>query len=96
MAKFEPFYRVGCVINEKAHKGVGGAVNATWGKLRKEKGKMFISKWIFWVIGIIIWIWLIYISGCRKGDYDFVSPIIGWAIFLIGIAGLLGFLVAHC
>lgn len=29
--------------------------------------------------------------GRSKGDYDLFSPIIGWAIFVIGIAFAVGF-----
>lgn len=44
MAKFKPLYRAGCVINEKAHKGVGGAVNATWGQIKKgERENVYIK-----------------------------------------------------
>jgi len=34
--------------------------------------------------------------GKAKADYDFVSPILGGAVLLIGMAVVLGFLFGRC
>ena len=51
---------------------------------------MFIPTYILWIIGIIIWIGFSLYIGRPRGNFDFVSPLIGFSIILIGLAFIIG------
>ena len=54
---------------------------------------MFIPVWIFWILFGIIIIITGYKIGKQRGSYDFISPIFGIGIILIGIFFTIGFLL---
>jgi len=54
---------------------------------------MYLPTWIFWTAGVMAWIGLIAIVGRSKSSFDFYSPLMGFAVFIIGVAFLIGYLV---
>ena len=55
---------------------------------------MFIPTWVFWVLGIIAVLVVAGVVGKRRGDYDFMSPLLGFGVILIAIAFGIGYLIA--
>jgi len=56
---------------------------------------MYIPTWVFWIIGSIVVVVIATIVGRKTGDYDFVSPILGAGVVIVGIAFALGYWMAH-
>lgn len=54
---------------------------------------MYIPEWVLWSGGIVLWLGLTAFAGRSRGDYDFFSPLLGAAIFFIGIAFGVGYLI---
>jgi hypothetical protein len=52
---------------------------------------MYVPHWIFWVIGIAGTLALSAYVGRSRGDYDFISPLFGLGVLLIGAALALGY-----
>jgi hypothetical protein len=60
--------------------------------IRREM-TMFIPSWVFWLFGTFCVLALSIFFGRSQGDYDFVSPLIGFAIILIAVAFAVGYLI---
>jgi len=54
---------------------------------------MFIPNWALLILGVIIWVIFMIKASEPKGDYDFISPLIGIIIFIAGIAFFIGLLL---
>jgi hypothetical protein len=54
---------------------------------------MFIPTWLIWAIGIIAVLIVANVVGKSRGDYDFVSPLLGLGVILVAIAFGVGYLI---
>lgn|GEM_PF-6489180 len=57
---------------------------------------MYIPGWLLWMLFVVVIVGVAVRVGKAKADYDFVSPILGGAVLLIGMAVVLGFLFGRC
>lgn len=72
------------------------AEGVTWNLVlatETEGETMYVPTWVFWAGGILFWLGLTAYAGRNRGDYDFVSPLLGAAVFFIGLAFVIGYLI---
>lgn len=55
---------------------------------------MYVPAWLFWAIGSLMFVFFAYVVAQPKSDYDFVSPLLGAMTLGIGVAFVVGYLVA--
>lgn len=55
---------------------------------------MFIPDWALWILGLFLWLTITAYVGQSRGNYDFVSPLLGAGVFFIGIAFGIGYWIA--
>jgi hypothetical protein len=58
-------------------------------------GGFFVPTWALWLIYAAVVIGLSLRFGRSESDYDFFSPMLGFGILLIGVAGAVGFLLSR-
>jgi hypothetical protein len=56
---------------------------------------MYIPVWVLWTGGVVLWLMTTLFVGRPSSNYDFVSPILGAAVFFIGLAFGIGCLVGR-